>query len=70
MNNNQENVMALSVIEMGRRLNLSRDIAYRLVRSEGFPSVRVGGRIVIPIRELEAWLADQAKKGAARGDTI
>ena len=66
----QENVMALSVIEMGRRLNLSRDIAYRLARSEGFPSVRVGGRIIIPIREMEAWLADQAKKGHANGDTI
>lgn len=62
---NQENRMALSVIEMGRRLDLSRDIAYRLARSEGFPSIRVGGRILIPVRELEAWLAEQAKKGHA-----
>ena len=65
-----ENALALSIEEAGRRMNLSRCSMYKLARAEGFPSVRVGGRIVIPIRELEAWLADQAKKGATRGDTI
>ena len=62
---NQENILAISVEELGRRVNLSRCGAYRLVRSKGFPAVRIGGRIVIPVRELEAWLAEQAKKGRA-----
>lgn len=67
---NGENAMALSVIEMGRRLNLSRDIAYRLARSQGFPAVRIGGRIVIPVRELEIWLAEQAKKGRQDAESV
>lgn len=62
---NRENVLAISVEELGRRVNLSRCGAYRLVRTEGFPAVRIGGRIVVPVRELEAWLAEQAKKGCA-----
>ena len=66
----QENPMALSVVEMGKRLNLSRDVSYRLARSEGFPSVRIGGRIVIPVRELEGWLAAQVQKGQANGQPV
>ena len=66
----QDQQIAISVEEMGRRINLSRDVAYKLARSEGFPAVRVGGRIVVPIRELENWLADQARKGHAHGHTI
>lgn len=68
---NQNTVLAISVEEMGRRVGgLSRDKAYRLARSEGFPSVRIGGRIVIPLRELEAWLADQLLKGQSNGQSL
>lgn len=62
--------LAISIEEMGRRMDLSRVIAYRLARSEGFPSVRIGGRIVIPVRELEAWLAEQSKKGQSDGKAV
>ena len=66
----QDTTLAISVEEMGRRLDLSRVMAYRLVRSEGFPAVRVGGRIVIPVRELEAWLSVQVQKGQINGQTV
>ena len=67
----QENVLAISVEEMGRRMNLSRCGAYRLVRADGFPAVRVGGRIVVPVRELENWLADQVqRKGAINANAF
>lgn len=65
-----KNEMAISVEEMGRRLGLSRCGAYRLTRSEGFPAVRVGGRIVIPVRELEAWLSVQVQKGQINGQPV
>lgn len=66
----EDKTLAISVEELGRRVNLSRCGAYKLVRSEGFPSVRIGGRIVIPVRELETWLAEQAKKGRRDVESI
>ena len=38
-------------------LQISRPVAYQLVHTEGFPSVRIGKRITIPKTELERWLA-------------
>lgn len=64
---NQGKMLAISIEEMGRRLDLSRVMAYRLARSEGFPAVRVGGRIVVPVRELENWLSAQVQKGTSNG---
>lgn len=55
--------LTVSVEEMGHMIGVSRSKAYELARSDGFPSVRVGGRIVVPVRELEDWLASQVKKG-------
>ncbi len=66
----QDSAMVITVPEMGQRLKVSRDVAYRLARSEGFPVVHIGKRIIVPIRELEAWLADQARKGAANADAV
>lgn len=58
----QKNELAISVEEMGKRVGgLSRDKAYKLARSKGFPAIRLGGRIVIPVRELETWLAKQVQ---------
>ena len=67
---NQNSKLAIPVEDMGKRLGIGRVVAYRLANSEGFPSIRVGGRILIPVRELEAWLADQAKKGSADGRSV
>ena len=55
--------LTVSVEEMAHMIGVSRSKAYELARSDGFPSVRVGGRIVVPVRELEDWLASQVKKG-------
>ena len=45
--------MALSVEEAGALLGISRDLAYDLVASRQLPSVRLGGRLVVPRRALE-----------------
>ena len=46
----------LSVPEMAAALGISRAGAYALARSEGFPALRIGTRIVIPKDELREWI--------------
>ena len=45
--------LMLSVTEMGAALGISRAGAYELARSEGFPALRIGTRIVIPKDKLQ-----------------
>ena len=37
-------------------LGISRSGAYALARSEGFPSLKIGSRIVIPKDKLQNWI--------------
>ena len=46
--------LAVSVPEAGRLLGLSRSSAYAAVKRGDIPSVRVGGRVLVPLRRLEA----------------
>ena len=46
----------LSVPQLAAVLNISRSGAYALVRSEGFPSLKIGSRIVIPKDKLQNWI--------------
>ena len=48
--------LMLSVPEMGAALGISRAGAYELARSEGFPALRIGTRIVIPKDKLQEWV--------------
>ena len=48
----EELPLMLSVPEMAAALGISRAGAYELARSEGFPALRIGTRIVIPKDEL------------------
>lgn len=45
-----------SVPEMAAALGISRAGAYELVRTEGFPALKIGSRIVIPKDELQEWV--------------
>lgn len=54
--------LMLSVPEMGAALGISRAGAYELARSEGFPALRIGTRIVIPKDKLQEWVDKQAEK--------
>ncbi len=53
---------AISVAEAGRRLDISRAHAYRLVASGELPSLRLGHRTVVPVWALRALLAEPAQK--------
>ena len=48
--------LMLSVPEMAAALGISRAGAYELARSEGFPALKIGNRIVIPKDSLQKWV--------------
>jgi excisionase family DNA binding protein len=48
--------LTLTVEEAGQLLGVSRSYAYELVRQGALPCLRLGRRIVIPVRALEALL--------------
>ena len=55
--------VCLSVPEVGRKLSVSRATAYQLCHSKGFPVIRIGKRLLVPIAGLEEWLKRQAEVG-------
>ena len=46
----------LSVPQLASVLRISRSCAYALVRSEGFPALKIGSRIVVPKDKLQNWI--------------
>lgn len=54
-----EQPWTLDIHGMAALLGISDDLAYKLVHIEGFPSFRLGRKILIDRRKLEAWLDTQ-----------
>lgn len=52
--------VALSMEELAVVMGIGRSKAYELTHQSGFPVVRLGRRIVIPVDALKAWLERQA----------
>lgn len=52
--------LVLSVNDIASILVISKVSAYELVKSKGFPLIRVGRRIKIPKAAFITWLDDQA----------
>lgn len=46
--------LTMPVEEAGEMLGISRSLAYELVRRGELPSLRLGRRLVVPVRALEA----------------
>ena len=53
--------LMLSVPEVAKVLGISRAGTYELVRSAGFPHIRIGNRIVIPRDKFIAWIEAQTE---------
>ena len=53
--------LMLSVPEVAAAMGISRAGAYELVHSEGFPSLTIGSRIVVPKDKLIAWIDENSK---------
>ena len=58
----EELPLMLSVPEMAAALGISRAGAYELARSERFPALRIGTRIVVPKDKLQEWVDKQTEK--------
>ena len=51
--------LMLSVPEVATILGISRAGAYELVRTEGFPALKIGSRIVVPKEKFLGWIDAQ-----------
>ena len=57
--------LTYSVPEAAEILGISKSRMYELTRSEGFPSLKIGKRILVPINGLERWVEKQAASAMA-----
>ena len=48
--------LMLSVPEVAAVLGISRAGAYELVRTKGFPALKIGSRIVVPKEKFLRWI--------------
>ena len=53
--------LTLTVPEVGGVLGISRAKVYDLARSEGFPSMRIGTRILVPWDKPIRWIDEQTE---------
>lgn len=60
-----ENV-TMTVPELAQAMRISVPKAYDLIHSNGFPSINVGRRVLIPVDAFREWLAAQTKGTAAQ----
>ena len=59
----EDTKLAYSVEELAKKLSIGLSGAYNLVKSEGFPKITVGRRVIIPAAPLDIWLERQAQAG-------
>ena len=52
----------MSVQELSSQMGISLPKAYELVKTPGFPSIRIGTRILIPIEAVREWLVITSNK--------
>lgn len=57
----EKNKIAIGVQELAKMLGIGINQAYALARSQCFPSFRIGKRLLVPVRDLETWLSEQAR---------
>ena len=53
----------MSVQELSAQMGISLPKAYELTKMEGFPVLRIGTRILIPVEGFRKWLAEQTERG-------
>ena len=56
--------LTLTVPQMAKELNISRNTAYELTKQKGFPCFHVGKRVLINRDMLQSWLDEQCSRTA------
>ena len=59
--NYDELPLLLNTTQLADLLGVSHSSVYELIQEAGFPSLRIGKRIVIPKEELRQWISDNTK---------
>lgn len=54
--------LLLNAKQLGDLLGVSDSSVYELIQGDGFPSLRIGKRIVIPKEELREWITARTKE--------
>lgn len=57
----QDLPLTLTAPEVSEVLGISRAAAYELVRSKGFPHMKIGTRILVPRDKFLAWIDEQTE---------
>ncbi len=52
--------LAVGTTEAAKMLGISRPTLYQLIGRTDFPSFRVGGRVLVSVSGLQAWVDQQA----------
>ena len=52
----------LTVKDLMKKLSIGRDTAYALMRSSGFPSMKVGRRYFVSEKALETWVKNMENR--------
>ena len=60
----QDLPLTLTAPEVSEVLGISRAAAYELVRSKGFPRMRIGTRILVPRDKFFQWIEEQTEMNA------
>jgi excisionase family DNA binding protein len=63
-NDNQNPSLTLTVPQMAKELNISRNTAYELTKQKGFPCFHVEKRVLINRDMLQSWLDEQCSRTA------
>ena len=62
--------LTISVPELAKMLGVGRNKAYALAHQKGFPAIRFGKRVVIPLEALRGWLMENGMGGASDNDPV
>ena len=54
--------LLLNAKQLADLLGVSDSSVYELIQEDGFPSLRIGKRIVIPKEELREWITARTKE--------
>lgn len=62
MTNIESDKLTLTVKEMSKILGIGANKAYQLTKTEDFPTIRLGTKILIPVKGLNEWIENQSKQ--------
>ena len=57
--------LMLTVMDVAAVLGISRTGAYELVQREGFPSMKIGARIIVPKEQFIQWVRERTPRPSA-----